>query len=225
VQLRLTRTDLATGQSQTSVLETPIAIGREFALMPGMLEGNRVSRVVLEDTQVADYHALIDQQAEQFVITDQSGRQGLRVNGVSTTTSPLQDGDHFQIGSYDLQVQLNLEAVPTSDATESGSAFNSAGECDRKVGFLFPRRCGRTTTVGCPYCNSGQVNNDPYFYERSYYSGYGTYHSGYWGSSYYENRDSYSYNAETRNIDFTDADSASFEREADTDFEQDMGAS
>ena len=225
MRLQLTRTDLATGQSQTSVLETPIALGREFALMPGTLEGNRVSRMVLEDTEVADYHAMIDEQAEGLVIIDQSGGRGLRVNGVSTTTSPLQDGDHFQIGSYDLQVQLNPETAATSDEAAGASAFNSAGECDRKVGFLFPRRCGRTTTVGCPYCDSGQVNNDPYFYERSYYSGYGTYHSGYWGSNYYENRDSYSYNPETRNIDFTDADSASFEREADTDFEQDMGAS
>lgn len=225
MRLQLTRTDLATGQSQTSVLETPIALGREFALMPGMVEGNRVSRMVLEDTEVADYHALIDEQAEGLVIIDQSGGRGLRVNGVSAMSSPLQDGDHFQIGSYDLQVQLNPETAVANDEAAGASAFNSAGECDRKVGFLFPRRCGRTTTVGCPYCDSGQVNNDPYFYERSYYSGYGTYHSGYWGSSYYENRDSYSYNPETRNIDFTDADSASFEREADTDFEQDMGAS
>ncbi|MBW4488465.1 MAG: FHA domain-containing protein [Trichocoleus desertorum ATA4-8-CV12] len=225
MRLQLTRTALATGQAQTSVLETPIALGREFALMPGILEGNRVSRLVLEDAQVADYHTLIDEQAGELVIVDQSGGQGLRVNGVSTTTSPLQDGDHFQIGSYDLQVQFNPEAAAVSDEEASAAAFNSAGECDRQVGFLFPRRCGRTTTVGCPYCNSGQVNNDPYFYERSYYSGYGTYHSGYWGSNYYDNRDSYAYNAETRNIDFTDADSASFEREADTDFEQDMGAS
>nr|WP_290221091.1 FHA domain-containing protein [Trichocoleus desertorum] len=224
MRLQLTRTALASGQAQTSVLETPIALGREFALMPGILEGNRVSRLVLEDAQVADYHALIDEQAGELVIIDQSGGRGLRVNGVSTTTSPLQDGDHFQIGSYDLQVQFNPEAPVASDEA-SASAFNSAGECDRKVGFLFPRRCGRTTTVDCPYCNSDQANNDPYFYERSYYSGYGTYHSGYWGSNYYENRNSYSYNSETRNIDFTDADSASFEQEADTDFEQDMGAS
>lgn len=177
MRLQLTRTDLATGQSQTSILETPITLGREFALMPGTLEDNRVSRLVLEDDQVADYHALIDEQAGQLVIIDQSGGRGLRVNGVNTTTSPLRDGDHFQIGSYDLQVQFNFEAAASEET--SGSAFNSAGECDRKVGFLFPRRCGRTTTVGCPYCNSGQVNNDPYFYERSYYSGYGTYHSGY----------------------------------------------
>ena len=38
-------------------------------------------------------------------------------------------------------------------------------------------------------------------------------------------RNYYYYNRETHEVDFTDADSEAFERESDTDFEADFGAS
>jgi hypothetical protein len=218
LQFQLIRTNLATGDSQTSIVDTPVALGREIALMPGMYEGDRVTRIVLADDQVADYHALIVEQEGELRVTDQSQGRGLRVNGVVMSESSLQEGDRVQIGAYDLQIQLQLAAAGVNSEPSSASQFNDQGECDRMVGFLFKRRCGRTSQVGCPYCHDGQVNEDPYFYERSYYSGYGTYDRGYWGSTYY-------YSSGTRNVDFTDADSASFEREMDTDYERDMGAS
>ena len=224
MQFQLIRTNLETGDSQTSTVDTPVALGREIALMPGVHVGDRVTRIVLEGEQVADYHALIVEQDGELRVIDQSQGRGLRVNGVVMSESSLQEGDRVQIGAYDLQIQLQLAAVGANSEPSSASQFNAQGECDRMVGFLFKRRCGRTSQVGCPYCHGGQVNEDPYFYERSYYSGYGSYQHGYWGSSYYANRDTYYYNSD-RNVDFTDADSASFERELDTDYERDMGAS
>lgn len=225
MEFQLIRTNLATGESQTSTVETPVALGREIALMPGVQAGEHVTRIALEDDQVADYHALIIEQDRELHVIDQSQGRGLRVNGVVMPESSLQEGDRVQIGSYDLQIQLQLAAVGATSQPSSASQFNEQGECDRMVGFLFKRRCGRTSQIGCPYCHGGHVNEDPYFYERSYYSGYGSYQHGYWGSTYYANRDTYYYNTETRSVDFTDADSASFERELDTDYERDMGAS
>lgn len=34
-------------------------------------------------------------------------------------------------------------------------------QCSRRVGFLFPHPCTRTTSVGCPDCQNGQID-DPY---------------------------------------------------------------
>lgn len=221
MQFQLIRTALATGETQASIVTTPVALGREFALMPGMHEGDRVTRIALLDDQIADYHALIIEEDGELRVIDHSQGRGLRINGVQMPQGSLQDGDRIQIGSHDLRILLQLEATEEVDAFPSvGSTeeFGASGECDRMVGFLFKRRCGRTSRSGCPYCRGGQINQDPYFYDRSYYAGYGAYDHGYWGSTYY-------YGSGTRNVDFNDADSASFERELDTDYERDMGAS
>lgn len=105
------------------------------------------------------------------------------------------------------------------------------------VGFLFQRRCGRTDAVGCAYCNGGQSDRDPYLSDRSYYPDYGRYDN--WSRTYSSQSDSSSenteYNTESSDassentgineVDFTDADAATFEDESDRDFEQDFGAS
>ena len=50
------------------------------------------------------------------------------------------------------------------------------GKCTRRVGFLFPHPCLRTTTEGCPDCRNGQID-DPYGmrdrYDYSSYDDYG----------------------------------------------------
>jgi hypothetical protein len=33
--------------------------------------------------------------------------------------------------------------------------------CPRRIGFLFPHPCGRTSPIGCPDCENGQIA-DPY---------------------------------------------------------------
>lgn len=42
-------------------------------------------------------------------------------------------------------------------------------KCPRRVGFLFPHPCTRTTSVGCPDCQNGQVD-DPYSRRPDRYS-------------------------------------------------------
>jgi hypothetical protein len=171
--------------------------------MPQQIDGQRVSRIVIQDDLVADYHALLDWQNQELIIIDQNSSSGIKINGVQLSNCRLRNGDRIQIGSCELMVSFSA----------------TAWECDRMVGFLFKRPCGRTDTAGCTYCN------DSYDHDYAYYSGYGHYRSGSWGSKYYDDHEHYSYNPETCNVDFTEADAVSFDHEMDTDFEQNMGAS
>lgn len=277
MRIQLLWTDPNSGQAYQPVFALPIAIGRSFGLMPGTINGEAVSRVVLANDQVEIYHALLAEQDGAVIVTGQSDA-ALSVNGVAFKTVPLQEGDRIQIGPFELEFKLAIEeetpeeppAVPMEPETflpppisppENSPAFAqrapepptsptptpvsssgaelvsglsgtamgtepSAGwRCDRKVGFLFKRMCDRTTPKGCPHCRNGQVNDDPYFYDYDLYPGYGRYGRGYWGYGYYRDRDRYYYNSDTRDVDFTEADAASFEDETDTDYEMGYGDS
>ncbi|PZD75231.1 hypothetical protein C1752_00119 [Acaryochloris thomasi RCC1774] len=269
MRIQLIWTDPGSGQVYQPVFALPIALGRSFGLMPGSLDGQAVSRVVLADDQVEIYHALLKEQDGSVAIEGQANAS-LSVNGIAFSSAPLQEGDLIQIGPFELEFKLPaedtlppvapVEAVPQSPPSAAGedlqppsaagipnpvsmsgaSGFDelasglssAAGEsvagnwrCDRKVGFLFKRPCERTTPQGCPYCRNGQANNDPYFYDYDLYPNYGRYGRGYWGYSYYRDRDRYAYNSDSRNVDFTEADAASFEDETDTDYETSFGDS
>lgn len=199
MQIRLTWIDPNTGDRREPLLETPVTIGRQFTIMPQQIAEKRVSRIVIEDDLIADYHALIDEQNQDLIIIDQNTSNGIKINGVQSANSILQNGDRIQIGTTEIVVNLT-----------------TAWECDRMVGFLFKRRCGRTDRTNCPYCN------ESYTEDYAYYPDYGSYRYG-WGSNYYR-ENNYSYN-ETNNVDFTEADAISLEDERNTDFETNMGAS
>lgn len=205
MRIQLTWTDPTTGKQQNPFLETPVAIGKEFAQMPSQISGNNVSRMVIKDDLIADYHVLIDYQNQDLILSNQTNL-GTQVNGQQVSSINLQNGDTISIGIC--QITINYD-TPTG------------WSCDRMVGFLFKRRCSSTDPTNCPYCQ----NNSSDYNEYSYYQGYGSYGRGYWGNNYYRERDHYSYNSETGNVDFTEADTASFEQEDDGDFETDMGAS
>jgi len=202
LQIQLSWTDPNTGDTRNPTLETPVAIGRTFAAMPSENNGQRVSRITIEDDLIADYHALIDWQNQELIIIDQNTSNRMQINGVQLTNGSLKNGDRIRIGNC--EIIINFTPTP--------------GECDRMIGFLFKRRCGRTDTTGCPHCHP------TYEEDYAYYSDYGNYRSG-WGSEYYYNRDRYYYDSQTGNVDFTEADAMSLETEFDHDYETNMGAS
>jgi len=39
------------------------------------------------------------------------------------------------------------------------------GRCQKRIGFLFPRVCGRTDPAGCTDCRNGEID-DPYASRR-----------------------------------------------------------
>jgi hypothetical protein len=88
--------------------------------------------------------------------------------------------------------------------------------CTKIVGFLFPHRCGRLSTVDCPYCsnpsalgadNYFMMRNHPYKVDRAKFPDFGVYDSSQWAEV----------------IEFTKGDGASLQNQAD--FEMDFGAS
>jgi hypothetical protein len=206
LQVQLTYINQATGESQQTSLATPIALGTDLSRMPDAIGGQPAQKLVLNDTQMLDYHASLTERGGQLsVIAQPNGF--IEINGRSVANTALQMGDNFKIGAWQVTVQL-----------EQGGTG-----CDHQVGFLFKRRCGRTDPRDCLHCSG--TGQNAYDDDYAYYRGYGSYHNGYWGDRYYDDRDRYAYNSDTGNVDFTDADSVSFINESDTDYEQDMGAS
>lgn len=68
-------------------LPTPVMIGRE--------EGNTVQ---LNDERVSRFHAKIQEDSDQFIITDLESTNGTRVNGEHVTFAILRVGDRVTIG-------------------------------------------------------------------------------------------------------------------------------
>jgi len=121
----------------------------------------------------------------------------------------------------------NSQSHQMDDGSSGPSWFDADGKCAHKVGFLFKRRCDRTTTEGCRDCQNGQIDpgQSRYQDDYAYYPGYGRYDRGRWGHDYYHQRDHYHYDPHSRRVDFNESDAASFEQEGDQDYEMDLDAS
>lgn len=202
MQIQLNWIDPNTQERREPLLETPVAIGRNFASMPAEINGRKVSRVVINDDLIADYHALIDWVNQELIISVQQTNMGIKINDFLVNNGSLRNNDSLQIGTCEIQIKLA-----------------TSNTCDRMVGFLFKRRCDRTDKTGCPHCDESYDN------DYAFYANYGNYRNGSWGHNYYEERDYYFYDPYTGSVTFTEADAVSLEHENDTDFEYDMGAS
>lgn len=86
--------------------------------------------------------------------------------------------------------------------------------CPRRVGFLFPHPCDRTSPIGCPDCQNGQIA-DPYAHRPDRF-GYNDYDD-------YSSVSMIGYGVDGVQ-DFTEADGAMLVKRRD-DFEGDMSAS
>jgi pSer/pThr/pTyr-binding forkhead associated (FHA) protein len=114
MQISLTWEDPATGERRSPVLNTPIAIGREFAQLPSKIAERRVSRIQLDDGQVSRFHVLLDEEKGLLVATDSQSSNGIEINGSKQLQGYLQAGDRLGIGGYTLTI------------IEIGSASNSS---------------------------------------------------------------------------------------------------
>lgn len=223
LKVQLTWIEVESEQKRNPTFETPIAIGRTFGLMPSNLEGNRVSRLVIDGSDILDYHALLLERDGRLEI--QPRRSQVNINGelCSQDFCLLREGDRVQIGFYEIEI-----TAIESDVIEPSFFPPETVGCNRIVGVLFPRRCGRLTSEECPHCDGvefdgefdGECDGDPYFMsgERSLYENYGNYSSAEW-----INEAEMEELGETEKIgfDFTEADAIAVEAEAG-DFEQDL---
>ena len=246
MRIQLLYTDPSSQTPLRPVLEVPVAVGSSFGDMPNLLGGDRVSRITLGHAQIAPYHVLLTIAQGRLQAVDQDSPAGIRVNGQSQKIAYLNEGDRLQVGPCEMQIRIIDPTTPTpAEATPEATAPTSlppfentapaspppppatppsldpvpsvGGGCDRRIGFLFPRRCGRLSPTGCPHCQGGRRSEEPYFTynrERNFYPDYGDYTTVSWGNRGYADAE----------VDFTEADAASLELLGD-DFEQDMGAS
>ncbi|MBV8821097.1 MAG: hypothetical protein JO022_22255 [Acidobacteriaceae bacterium] len=82
--------------------------------------------------------------------------------------------------------------------------------CSQRVGYLFPHPCERSTPVGCPDCQGGQLT-DPYRYRHDRYE-------------YSKDYDDYAGDWSGVDIDFTDSDGERLVTPRET-YEDDFSAS
>ncbi|MDY6782322.1 MAG: FHA domain-containing protein [Cyanobacteriota bacterium] len=214
MQVQLSWIDPETNTQQQPLLNTPVALGRTFEQMPTTLKGKQVARIVLRDPRVDDFHAVIAERKGRLMVADRHSVPTIAINGRNCTGGELQDGDRLFISPFEIEIRIVSSrqgpSPPIRTPESLSSPVTSAPGCDKRVGFLFPRRCGRLSPEGCPHCNGGEIDREPYFLssERSLYPNYGDYSQG----------------ESAVPLDFTDADAMSLET-VGTDFEQDMGAS
>jgi len=111
-QIQLNWVEPTTGKQQELRLKLPIAIGRELSKMPSTIHGDRVSRLVLESTQVSRFHTLILFEQGQLVVTNQS-QSGTFINGISINRGVLNHGDQLQMGNYAIAVTFVASSLET----------------------------------------------------------------------------------------------------------------
>ena len=124
LQIQLSWDDPATGERREPRLNVPIAFGREFARLPVELEGQRVSRMLLNSNEVSRYHALINWEQNQVVVIDQGSVNGISVNGQRQTRSVLANGDTLQMGPYIMTVTFGVNAPAPPPSPISAIHFN-----------------------------------------------------------------------------------------------------
>jgi predicted component of type VI protein secretion system len=95
-------------------LPTPVMIGRE--------EGNAVQ---LNDERVSRFHAKVQEDSDQFIITDLESTNGTRVNGEHVTFAILRVGDRVCVGRSTL-----LFGRPEDIAAVFGHRGETPGEND-----------------------------------------------------------------------------------------------
>lgn len=113
LRLRLTWNDTATGDCRSPILDLPIALGRIFGSMASTINGERVSRIALNSSQVSRFHAVITSEGDSIVVTDMGSRNGTFVNGVRQTRCVLANGDMLQIGPYAIGISVAVNSTET----------------------------------------------------------------------------------------------------------------
>ncbi len=214
MKIQLTWTENFTNTKQNLILETPIVLGSNNSEMPTEINGISVNKAVIKDDNILGFHALIEENDGQIIITQQNDSL-ISINNLSLPSSTLFDHDTIRLGAMEIKVNFGKNIAQNIVQNDG---------CINQLGFLIKRRCGRQTVAGSQYCDRCQTKLNPYESDYNYYPNYG-YYNRYdsWGYGYYNHR--HSYHSHHHHSDFTQADGNAFDEERDNDFEQNMGAS
>ena len=105
-QVELTWQDPSTGEQQSITAAPPLALGRDWHQLPEQYQGQPVTRILLTDSKVSRFHALLEAVHDQVQIVDQNSSNGLQVNSVPQMACLLSSGDLIKIGTYQMTVTL-----------------------------------------------------------------------------------------------------------------------
>jgi RsiW-degrading membrane proteinase PrsW (M82 family) len=131
-RINLSWEDPRTRERKEPRLTLPVAFGREFVKMPTEIEGQRVSRMLLQDKEVSRFHALINLEGNKLVVIDQSNRNGVFINNKRHQHYILASGDILKIGPYTITVTF----VPIAIAQENRSKISTALSQNHENHFL-----------------------------------------------------------------------------------------
>jgi pSer/pThr/pTyr-binding forkhead associated (FHA) protein len=113
MEISLTWQDPVTGEILTPVLNTPIAIGRDFSQLPRRIGGKRVSRIRLDDGEVSRIHVFLDEENGLLVAIDHNSSNGIEINGTKQLRGYLNPGDRLIVAGYVMTI-TNVGAATNS---------------------------------------------------------------------------------------------------------------
>jgi hypothetical protein len=214
VQIQLSWINRINGEQNQALAEIPVTLGTRVDKMPDHWANLSVTKIVIADSKILPYHALITENNGQVMIAAQNENYGIEVNGTLLPSSTIFDGDCLKIGN--VEITINLPIIQNNLVEPQG--------CENLIGFLFKRRCNRPKLPGSNYCAQCQNQRNLYQQDYNYYPNYGQYRSGRL-HRYYVHRNDYYYDDDYNRVEFTEADATAFDKERDRDFEQNFDAS
>ena len=122
LEIHLSWEDPATGELREPRLRVPIAFGREFSQMPAEIGEERVSRMLLDSSEVSRFHALIDWEEDQLVVIDQNSVNGIYVNANRQKRSVINSGDTLKIGPYEITLSFSLNRPANTPTNRPAAA-------------------------------------------------------------------------------------------------------
>lgn len=133
------------GQKISSIFNPPIAIGRELNYIKSQIQ-NHMTPMEINHASLSRYHALIDIENGELVITDQNSSNGTFVNNKKQNKTRLKPGDNLTLGIIESQIKITqnemIIEINNNPATEPGL---KCPKCQKTV-------INKTRNDFCPYC-------------------------------------------------------------------------
>lgn len=133
MEIQLTWTDAASHEQQQIRSSLPVALGRDLSEIPSEIEGQPVSRIVLESGQISRFHLLLTERDAQVMASDRS-RNGTYLNGqrFHQTDRPVFSGDRLQVGNLNILLtwhsarQVDNNKIDTTQVVALPSTISAA---------------------------------------------------------------------------------------------------
>ncbi|HEY9701081.1 MAG TPA: FHA domain-containing protein, partial [Allocoleopsis sp.] len=141
------------GDEQNHILTPPIAIGRELNIVKQKVPNNNITPIEIHHSSISGYHAIIDVENGQFVLTDQNSSNGSFVNNVkqnAPTKAILKNGDKLTLGIIESEITINQNemVIDVNNHPESEPGLKCPNrQCEKTI-------LNKTKNDTCPDCGT-----------------------------------------------------------------------